>query len=164
MGTCGGTSTYVPYNQFTFNPERREKRTRPSPKSERDKRNSHKKTETKRDLHQDEKLFAWSTFGEERLFEIRDLPLLPSSMQNIIDIYRQQYASRFSNLKPPAIFASALARLHHLQQEHSDAELTQLLKLFFACDLAHIKRQRHSLEAFVHNFNILQEVEGIRTK
>ena len=91
---------------------------------------------------------------EERLFEIRSLPSLAPAMHRFIIDYRQGYVRYFSH-EPPAVFYSALIRLHNLQREYSTLEMNRLLEIFFVCDLAHIKAQRHSLEAFVHNVDIL---------
>lgn len=98
-------------------------------------------------------------FGEERLLSIRDLPSLPQAMQNFIDVYCQKYARCFPGTTPPAVFTSALLRLRNLQGTYSEEELAQLLDLFFSCGLAHIERQHYSLEAFVHNVNILQDTK-----
>ena len=95
--------------------------------------------------------------SQEQLFDIRDMAALPPAMEGFIKIYCQAYARHFPNATPPAVFNSALARLHNLQQRHTETEMTKLLDLFFSCELAHIARQQYSLEAFVHNINILKE-------
>ncbi len=92
---------------------------------------------------------------EERLFEIEDLPPLSPATQSFITTYQQRYIRHFSH-EPPAVFHSALMRLHNLQNEYSPAEMNRFLEAFFICGLPHIKAQRYSLEAFVHNVNLLQ--------
>lgn len=96
---------------------------------------------------------------EEQLFKITSLPPLSPAMQSFITTYRQGYVRHFSH-EPPAVFHSALLRLHNLQNEYSPTEMNCLLETFFACELAHIKAQRHSLEAFAHNTDILQELDS----
>ena len=92
---------------------------------------------------------------DERLFELRDLPPLSPATQSFITTYQQRYIRHFSH-EPPAVFHSALLRLHNLQSEYSAAEMNRFLEAFFLCDLPHVKAQRYSLEAFVHNVNLLQ--------
>ena len=91
---------------------------------------------------------------EDRLFKIRNLPPLSPAIQSFISDYRQRYIRHFSH-EPPAVFYSALVRLHNVQREYSTLEMNQLLEIFFSCELAHIKAQRYSLEAFVHNVDVI---------
>ena len=70
---------------------------------------------------------------------------------------RKSYKRRFPGSAPPAVFRSALLRLHNLQRDHCETDLLHRLELFFRCDFAHIKAQRYSLEAFVHNADLLPE-------
>lgn len=99
---------------------------------------------------------SWYANGsEDKLWHLSNLQSLPLPMQEFTAIYSQRYQSCFSHTAPPTVFASSLVRLHKLQQKYSEEELVHLLDVFFSCGSAHIKHQRHSLDAFVHNVNIL---------
>lgn len=134
-------------------------------KSNRTKENT-KEIETKRDVVQsqqiqdsfdDERKEMDSFIIEERLWDLKNSESLPRSMQNFTDVYVEKYAQRFPRSAPPAVFTSALSRLETILHQQSESELATLLDVFFACGLAHIERQQYSLEAFVHNINVLQE-------
>ena len=127
-----------------------------------DKPNRTKETETKRVFFQMDKFGDTlddldSLFDEERMWSQADFHQLPSSMWQFIDLYSQRYARHFPSATMPVIFASALKRLSGVLEKYSQSELAELLDLFFLSDLPNVKRQWYSLEAFVHNIDILKK-------
>ena len=101
-----------------------------------------------------------SVSGEDRLFDWRELSQLAAltpDMRGFVALYHKRYARRFSGKTPRLPFASALRRLRSVQIGYAESELARLLGVFFSCSLAHIKAQGHSLEAFVHNVDVLEE-------
>jgi len=90
---------------------------------------------------------------------LSQLAALTPAMRGFVALYHKRFARRFPGKTPPLPFASALRRLHSVQSRYAGAELARLLDVFFACSLAHIKAQNYSLEAFVHNVDVLEETE-----
>ena len=100
-----------------------------------------------------------SLFDQERVWDNQSIQQLPLSMQRFIELYSLRYARYFSNSDVPIIFSSALKRLASVLAKHSQSELAKLLDRFFICELPNVKRQWYSLEAFVHNIEILKPTE-----
>ena len=105
-----------------------------------------------------------SVLEEDRLFDWRELSQLAAltpAMRGFVALYHKKYARRFPGKTPPLPFASALRRLYSVQSRYAESELARLLDVFFSCSLAHIKSQNYSLEAFVHNVDVLEEEESL---
>lgn len=99
-----------------------------------------------------------SLWLEEKLWDLSDTKALPDSIQAFTRLYLERYSKRFPDAAPPVAFTSALCRLEAVLHQYPRRELANLLDLFFRCNLAHIERQHYSLESFVHNINVLQEL------
>jgi hypothetical protein len=85
-------------------------------------------------------------------------PELSPPVHILIEQYFRRYAENFPDVTPPGMTTPALVHLHNLQQRYTEAEIVSLLDLFFSCGLAHIERQQHSLESFVHSVHILKKI------
>ena len=147
-----------------FRHEGRKSEHRKVDKPNRTKETLTKITETKRGFPQDNRFEELeealrSLFDEERVWDSQSIQQLPLAMQRFVELYSQRYARHFPNSNVPVIFSSALKRLNGVLAKHSKHELEELLDRFFICELPNVKRQRYSLESFVHNIEILKEVE-----
>ncbi len=100
-----------------------------------------------------------SLFNMDKIWDQANLHQLPIRMQQFIAFYIQRYARHFPNSAVPVIFSSALKRLNGVLANYSKSELEELLDRFFICELPNVKQQWYSLEAFVHNVDVLEETE-----
>ena len=123
------------------------------------KENGTKKIFPQSDVFEELEEALHSLFDEERVWDNQSIQQLPLSMQRFIEFYSLQYARYFSNSNVPTTFSSALKRLNGVLAKHSQTELADLLDRFFICELPNVKRQWYSLEAFVHNIEILKPTE-----
>ncbi len=101
-----------------------------------------------------------SLFDTEKVWDSRNIRRLPLAMQQFIALYCQHYARHFPHSAVPVIFTSALKRLDGVLTKHPKSELAEMLGRFFTCELPNVRRQWYSLEAFVHNVDILQQTEN----